>query len=99
MSRLSRLWRGELPLAEAFWGWAVLGGLLVNLSTSIAFLALLSGGQTALAFAVGYLPTLPYNLAAAVGVWRAADRHAGDPRLAQAARIAVVVWMMLLTLT
>ena len=31
MAALLRLWRGDLPLATAFWSWAVTGGLLVNL--------------------------------------------------------------------
>ena len=45
MTTLQRLWRGELPLPQAFWVWAVIGGLLVNGATSALFLTLLVGGQ------------------------------------------------------
>lgn len=31
------LWRGDLPLADAFWTWTVFGGLIVNIATSIGF--------------------------------------------------------------
>ena len=41
MERLRALWTGELALGDAFWTWAVLGGLLVNISTSVLFLVLI----------------------------------------------------------
>lgn len=94
-----RLWRGGLPLAEAFWTWAVLGGLLVNISTSMGFLWLVMAGQTVAAFVVGYVMSLPYNLVATVGVWRSAGRADADPRWAGAARVAVVIGMTILSLT
>jgi hypothetical protein len=94
-----RLWRGDLPLAEAFWTWAVLGGLLVNVSTTIGFLWLLMAGQTIAAYVVGYGLSLPYNLVATLGVWRAAGRPEADPQWAGAARVAVAVGMTILSLT
>jgi hypothetical protein len=94
-----RLWRGELPLAEAFWTWAVLGGLLVNVATTIGFLWLVMAGQTVAAYVVGYGLSLPYNLVATVGVWRAAGRAGTDARWADAARVAVAVGMTILSLT
>jgi hypothetical protein len=99
VSALARLWRGDLPLAEAFWTWAVLGGLLVNVSTTIGFLWLIMAGQTLAAFVVGYAMSLPYNLVATVGVWRAAGTPEADPRWAGAARIAVAIGMTVLSLT
>lgn len=96
---LRRLWRGELPLAEAFWTWAVLGGLLVNASTTLGFLWLLMLDQVVAAFLVGYALSVPYNLVVAVGVWRSAGRPEADPRWAGAARLAVVVGMTILSLT
>lgn len=95
----ARLWRGDLPLAEAFWTWAVLVGLLVNVSTTIGFLWLLMAGHTVAAFVVGYALSVPYNLVAAVGVWRAAGRPGADPRWTGPARLAVVVGMTILSLT
>jgi hypothetical protein len=94
-----RLWRGDLPLAEAFWTWAVLVGLVVNVTTTIGFLWLLMADQVAAAFVVGYALSVPYNLVAAVGVWRSAGRADADPRWARPARLAVVVGMTILSLT
>lgn len=88
-----------MPLARAFWGWAVAGGLVVNLSTSVLFLVLIMQGQTLAAFVVGYALSVPYNIVAAVGVWRSAARYAGPPHWAQAARLAAVVGLGLLSLT
>jgi hypothetical protein len=96
---LVRLWRGEMPLGEAFWTWGVLVGLLVNILTSIGFLWLVMAGQTLAAFVVGYLCSVPYNILAAVGVWRAAGRPEADPRWAAPARLAVLIGMTILSLT
>lgn len=76
---LGRLWRGELPLDAAFWNWAVIGGLIVNISTTAAFYALVMNGWPVPAFAIGYVLSIAYNILAAVGVWRAADRYTGPP--------------------
>ena len=56
---------------------------------------------------IGYLsPSLqvtglsvPYNIVALVGVWRAADRYEGDQALADLLRIVTLVGMILLTVT
>jgi hypothetical protein len=93
-----RLWRGELPLARAFWRWAVAGGVVVNLATTVLLLVLVMQGQTAAGLVIGHGIALPYNLVAAVGVWRSAARYAGPPQLAQAARIAAVLGLSLLSL-
>ena len=86
---LRRLWRGELPLAELVWTWLLLGGVGVNLATSIGFLALVSAGEPWLALLVGYGLSLPYNLVVGVGCWRAAGR---DPQ----ARVPIAVARALL---
>lgn len=96
---LGRLWRGEVPLAAAFWTWAVLGGLLVNGLTSGLFLALVSWGLPLPAFVLGYGLSVPYNVLAIVGVWRAADRHPGSRAWAEIARTAALVGLVALTLT
>jgi hypothetical protein len=66
---IGRLWRGDLPLDVAFWNWAVIGGLLVNIVTSVVFFLLLKSGQPLLAVVVGYVLSVPYNVLAMVGVW------------------------------
>lgn len=99
MGKLARLWRGEVPLADAFWSWAVLGGLAVNLATSLGFLALISAGQTIPALLVGYGLSVPYNILVTVGVWRSAARYTGSPLRAEAARLVTLAGMILLSLT
>lgn len=99
MQRLHRLWAGDLPLREAFWTWALAGGLAVNVLTSLLFLVLVLNDRLILAFLVGYGCSIPYNVVALVGVWRSADRYGGDPVLAGAARIIAAVGLLLLSMT
>jgi hypothetical protein len=99
MDKIGTLWRGDLPLSDAFWTWAVLGGLVVNIATSVPFLALMTAGLTAPAFVVGYGLSLPYNLVALVGVFRSADRHPGPGLEADLARLATLVLIAVLSLT
>jgi hypothetical protein len=99
MRILHRLWRGELALGHAFWNWAVIGGLAVNAASSALFLVLIANGRPIAALIAGYAPSIPYNIIAAVGVWRAAGHYPGDRRWADLARIATIIGMVLLTLT
>lgn len=99
MSALRRLWRGEIPLSQAFWNWAVAGGLAVNATTSILFLTLIMHDRIVAAFIVGYVFSVPYNIVVAVGVWRSAGRYEGERRWADLARIITVAGMVLLSLT
>lgn len=99
MRVIGALWRGDLPLGDAFWSWAVLGGLLVNLSTSLGFLWLITLDLPLLALGVGYGLSLPFNFVATMGVWRSAARHVGPAIQADLARIAVLVWMGVLSLS
>ena len=99
MTRLGRLWRGELTLDEAFWTWAVLGGLVVNIASSALFVVLIMQEQQIAAFVVGYLFSVPYNILVAVGVWRSADKHDGDRRWAEIARIVTAAGAILLSVT
>jgi len=86
-------------LYVAFWSWTVLGGLLVNISTSIAFLALITADLTWVAVLVGYGLSVPYNLAAVVGVWRSATSYDGPPAYVQLARGVSLMLMAFLSLT
>ncbi len=99
MQAINRLWKGELPLQDAFWKWAVLGGLIVNIVTSLLFVSLMMAEQPLLAVLGGYGLSLPYNYIALVGVWRSADRFEGDRRLAETMRMVTVVGLLLLTVT
>jgi hypothetical protein len=99
MTKLRALWAGELPLGEAFWTFAIGIGLLVNLSTSVLFLALITLDRPWSALFVGYVLSVPYNVVALVGVWRSAARHPGKALYADLARIVTPVVMLLLSLT
>ncbi len=99
MTSLSRLWRGELPLSNAFWNWAVLGGLVVNAVSSAVFLFLISADRPVAALIAGYALSLPYNAVVTIGVWRSAERYAGDRRWAGLARIVTIIGMALLSVT
>lgn len=91
---LQRLWRGDEPLARAFWGWAVVGSLLVNGATTTLFLILSAQDLVVLGLVAGYAISVPYNILAIVGVWRAADRHPGARFWAEAARIAALIGLI-----
>ena len=99
MTSLHRLWRGELALGRAFWNWAVLGGLAVNTASSGLFLFLMMNGHPIAALIAGYAPSIPYNIIATVGVWRAAGNYPGDRRWADLARIVTIIGMVLLSVT
>jgi hypothetical protein len=93
-----RLWRGEIGLARTFWEYAIAYAALANLAATIlAFAVIASDGPALLAMAIFFLP-LPYNVLAVIIVWRSAARHKGDRRWADAARVAVILWAVLLTL-
>jgi hypothetical protein len=99
MAKLRALWSGELPLGEAFWTFAVGIGLLVNLSTSALFLALIAADRPWAALFVGYVLSVPYNIVALVGVWRSAARYQGKAGVADLARIVALVGMLVLSVT
>ncbi|HEX6142177.1 MAG TPA: hypothetical protein VFZ01_05645 [Geminicoccaceae bacterium] len=99
ITTLRRLWAGEVPLDEAFWTWAVGGGLLVNLTTSFLFLALIVADQTLAAAFVGYGLSVPYNVLVTVGVWRAGARYEGSRMRADVIRMVTLIGMAILSLT
>jgi hypothetical protein len=98
MKRLRTLWRGDLPLADAFWTWTVTIGLFVNVSTTILFLMLLTLDRPWMALIAGYAVSVPYNIVAVVGVWRSADRDQAPGMNPDLARAASVILMGVLSL-
>ena len=90
---LKQLWLGRLHLREAFWRYAITYDLILNLAATMAALTLiLVESPIILAAIVHFLP-LPYSLFAATGTWRSADRYEGNPSLANAAKIAIIIWI------
>lgn len=84
---------------RAFWDVAIIGGLVVNLTTSMLFLFLITADRPIVALVAGYGPSVPYNLVAVVGVWRSARRYQGERLWADLARIVALVWLAALSLT
>lgn len=99
MEKLRALWKGDLPLGDAFWTWAILGGLLVNISTSVLLLVLIMLDHPWPALIVGYGFSVPYNVVVVVGVWRSAARYDGPSTYADLARGVTVILMAVLSLT
>ncbi|MCP4048453.1 MAG: hypothetical protein GY732_20945 [Gammaproteobacteria bacterium] len=99
INNVVRLWRGELTLQVAFWNWAVLGGLVINLASSALFLLLILNDQLIAAFIIGYGFSLPYNFLVLVGVWRSAEQYTGDQRWAELAKITTAIAMVLFSIT
>lgn len=71
----------------------------MNLSTSALFLVLIMHRQPIAALIVGYVLSVPYNVAVTVGVWRSAARHPGSRRWADFTRFATAIGMTVLSLT
>ena len=90
--RLAALWRGELPLAQAFWEYAIAYGTIANIvATAAAIAAVLAGLPDAVAIFL-FLTPLPYIFAAVVGVFRSAATYRGPPEWAIMAKVGVIVW-------
>ena len=93
------LWKGHLPLARAFWEFAVLYLALINLLATVAALAALAVNLPA-ALAVGtFLLPIPCIIVAVVGVWRSAAAYTGPRHWATLARLAAVLWGGLMSVT
>ncbi|HOX24785.1 MAG TPA: hypothetical protein PLL30_03350 [Candidatus Krumholzibacteria bacterium] len=102
MRRLRELWNGRLSLADAFWSWLVVKGLVVNLMCTFVALGILAvdtdrdaAGERAVtllgAFAVvAHLAAVPFNLICVVGVWRSSAAATRPSWLAPAARAAAL---------
>ncbi|HUS54962.1 MAG TPA: hypothetical protein VMY41_13300 [Thermohalobaculum sp.] len=97
MRQLGALWRGALPLGEAFWIYAFLIGATVNIAATAAMLGALAANLNGVLALAIHLSSLPYNVAMVVGVWRSAAHHAGARHHAEAARISVAIWAVMLS--
>jgi hypothetical protein len=96
---MTTLWRGQLPLARAYWEFGVVYVVLANLcATGAALGALASGLPAALAVVIFLLP-VPYVLVAVVGVWRSADAYDGPPHWAMLARYSSILLGGLMAVT
>ena len=92
------LWNGELPLARAFWEYAVLYAGLANLCATIAAFAVMAADLPGALAVVVFLLPVPYIALSVVGVWRSADAYSGPPHWASLARAAAILWGGLMVL-
>ncbi len=97
MKLVQRLWGGEIPLFEAFWHYAIVYGLLINLVTSALFLALFVSDAPPAVLVLAFLLPLPYNFLVAVAVWRSAGRYKGPRKWADLAKAGTILWLVALT--
>ena len=92
MAHLVALWRGDVPLGQAFWGYAIVYGTIANIvATAAAIAAVAAGLPDAVAIGLFMVP-VPYILTAVVGVVRSANRYQGPPMWAGVAKVAVIMW-------
>lgn len=99
LKQLRDLWRGALKLSDAFWTWGVIGGFLVNISTSTISLMLITFDRPWLALIIGYGASVPYNILSTIGIWRSAAGYEGPKLHADLARWTTAIFMSVLTLT
>jgi hypothetical protein len=98
MRTILELWRGELPLGRVFWLWGILGGGVVALFITILALALLTTGAPAWLAALVFAADIPWNLVLLVGVWRSAAQPGVASGTANLARLAMLAWVVVLSL-
>ena len=90
-----RLWRGRLPLWDAFWTYYVLGQVLayfIGLCIATASSPLFAEEHAVIPIILfGMIAPIPYQVFAGVGVWRSAS---GRGVLGMLARLIVVVQLI-----
>ena len=99
LNDIKRLWHGEIGLFAAFWGWLILGGILVNGMTTAINLVLVTRELAFTGLVIGYAISVPYNLLAMIGVWRASEVYPGDPGVAKGLRWLAVIIAAVLCVT
>ena len=92
MQGLKDLWLGHLPLEIAFWKYAIIYGLALNVAaTAVALFLVVLDVPIAYALIVHLLP-VPYGVLAICGVWRSADHSGGRRDFSAFAKAGVVAW-------
>jgi hypothetical protein len=98
MRAIVRFWYGELPLGRAFWLWGILGGFVVNLVSTLLALVLLAAHAPSWLAVLVLVAHLPWNLVLLIGVWRSAGRSEISRKTADLARMAMLAWVVALSL-
>jgi hypothetical protein len=95
---LAALWRGDIPLGQAFWKYAIAYGTIANIVTTATAIATVAAGLPVVMTIFLLLLPLPYILIAVVGVVRSADKYEGPSKWAIRAKIAVILWGVVMVL-
>ena len=98
IAHLAALWRGDIPLGQAFWEYAIAYGTIANIVATAAAIATVAAGLPVALTIFLFLMPLPYILTAVVGVVRSADKYQGPPQWATRAKIAVILWGVVMVL-
>ena len=98
MRTVVALWHGRLPLGRAFWAWGILGGAAVGLGSTLLAVILLTVDAPAWLAALAFAAHLPWNLVLLVGVWRSAAQPGVASGTANLARLAMLAWVVVLSL-
>lgn len=96
--RIADLWSGRLPLADAFWTYAIFWGFLINMATTLTSLGLVVANAPAWIAAAAHFAPLPWNVLVLVAVWRSAARPEVSENLRLVARSVIVAWSAFLTI-
>ena len=89
-----RLWRGEMPLHTAFWEYAIVYGIAVNILSSGGALITHTMGAPFAITAILFLLHFPYFCLVTVAVWRSASQYPGRQVWADLARTGVTIWAL-----
>jgi hypothetical protein len=92
VAHLVALWKGNIALSEAFWGYAIVYGTVANIVATAAAIAAVAVRLPDIVAIGFFLAPIPYILTAVVGVVRSADRYQGSPTWAGMAKVAVIMW-------
>ena len=98
MRALMDFWRGNVPLSRAFWAWGILGGAVVSALFSILALILLVNEAPGWLASLIFAAHIPWNIVLLIGVWRSSERSEVSREVATAARLAMAVWVVVLSL-
>jgi hypothetical protein len=89
---LVALWKGDVPLDQAFWGYAIVYGTIANIVATAAAMAAVAADLPAAVAVCLFLVPVPYIFIAVVGVVRSAKKYRGPSSWARMAKIAVIMW-------
>ncbi len=95
---IQRLWSGEVHLNDVFWNYAIIYGLILNLTATVLIpLAFMFNWHAALIVLIFLLP-IPYNILITVSVWRSAEKYEDPGHWPDYAKIITLVWFIFWTL-